>query len=128
MEVGLVIAGLICIGLALGHAVTGRVLLERLPRDLPPSRFGDGALTRGVIRFTWHALTLMLTSTGAVLIVLAQGQRADDRGPVVAVIVALYAAAGIMQAWVSRRRPSDLLRTPVWMAFVIIIVLCWLSI
>ena len=127
MNVGLGVAGLICMGLALGHALTGRALLDRLPRDFPQTRFGDGALTRGVILFTWHALTLMLTTTGAILIALAGGEPVDDRSEVVFLIGALYAAAGLVQAWMSRRRPSDLLRAPVWAAFVFIIVLCYLN-
>ena len=38
-----------------------------------------------------------------------------------------YAAAAVVLAWMPRRRPSDLLRIPVWPPFIAIIVLCWLN-
>jgi len=120
MNVELVIAGSLCLVLAGGHTLAGRLVLDRLPRDLHPTRFGDGALTRGAVVFTWHALSVMLTTTGAVLIALA-------RGEVVFLVGAAYAAATVLLAWRSRRRPSDLLRTPVWVLQIVITVLCWLN-
>jgi hypothetical protein len=39
----------------------------------------------------------------------------------------VYAAAAVVLAWMTRRRPSDLLRIPVWAPFIAIIVLCWLN-
>src|SRR5256885_16598588 len=65
MNVGLVIAGSLCLGLAGGHTFAGRLGLDRLPRYLPPPRFGDGALTRGAARFTWHGPRVMLPTTAA---------------------------------------------------------------
>ena len=127
MNVGLVIAGSLCFVLAAGHTFVGRVVLDRLPRNFQPTRFGDGAYTRGLVRFTWHALSLMLTTTGAVLIALAQGAPADDRGQVVFLLGTVYAAAAGVLAWMTRRRPSNLLRIPVWAPFIAIIVLCWLN-
>jgi len=38
-----------------------------------------------------------------------------------------YAAAAVVLAWMTSRRPSDLLRIPVWPPFIAIIVLCWLN-
>ncbi|HEV8651204.1 MAG TPA: hypothetical protein VG276_17885 [Actinomycetes bacterium] len=127
MNVGLVVAGSLCLVLAAGHTLTGRLVLDRLPRNFQPTRFGDGAYARGLLVFTWHALSLMLTTTGAVLIALAQGAPADDRGQVVFLLGAAYAAAAVVLAWMTRRRPSDLLRIPVWAPFIAIIVLCWLN-
>lgn len=127
MNVGLVIAGSLCFVLAAGHTFVGRLVLDRLPRNFQPTRFGNGAYTRGLVRFTWHALSLMLTTTGAVLIALARGEPADDRGNVVFLVGAAYAAAAVVLAWMTRRRPFDLLRIPVWVPFIAIIVLCWLN-
>jgi hypothetical protein len=33
----------------------------------------------------------------------------------------------VLLAWRSRRRPSDLLRAPVWVLQIVITVLCWLN-
>lgn len=43
---GLGIAGVIWVGLALGHTFVGRLVLDRLPRNLRPTPSGDDALTR----------------------------------------------------------------------------------
>ena len=127
MNVGLVIAGSLCFVLAAGHALVGRAVLDSLPRNLEATRFGGGAFTRGMLLFTWHALSLWLTTSGAVLVALARGEPADYRGPVVFLVGAAYAAATVVLAWGSRRRPSDLLRIPVWVLFIVIIGLCWLN-
>jgi hypothetical protein len=124
----LFLAGATCLTLALGHALTGRAVLTALPRTLPSTRFGDGAYTRGLLRFTWHALTLMLTVTGAVLIAVALGNPQDARGDIAFLIGSAYAAALVVLLWMTRRRPSDLLRIPVWAGFVVISVLCWLNV
>lgn len=128
MNVGLVISGSLCLVLAGGHTFVGRLAVDRLPRTLHPTRFGDGARTRRVVVFTWYGLSLMLTTTGAILIALARREAADDRGQVVFLVGAVYAAATVMLAWMHRRRPSDLLRAPVWVLFIVISVLCWLNI
>jgi hypothetical protein len=127
MNVELVIAGSLCLVLAGGHTFVGRLVLDHLPRTVHPTRFGDGALTRGAVVFTWYALSLMLTTTGAILIALAQGEPADDPGEVVFLVGAAYAAATALLAWRTRRRPSDLLRAPVWVLMIVISVLCWLN-
>lgn len=127
MSIGLVIAGSLCLVLALGHTLVGRGVLDSLPRTLQPTRFGDGALTRGAVLFTWHGLGLMLTTTGAILIALASSAPADDRSGVLLLVGAVYAAATVLLVWRSRRRPSDLLRAPVWVLMIVISILCLLS-
>src|SRR4030095_7539858 len=126
MNVGLVIAGSLCLVLALGHTLVGRGVLDSLPRTLQPTRFGDGALTRGAVVFTWHGLGLMLTTTGAILIALASSAPADARSAapadarsgVLLLVGAVYAAATVLLVWRSRWRPSDLLRAPVWVLMI----------
>lgn len=127
MNVGLVVAGSLCLVLAGGHTFVGRLVVDRLPPTLHSTRFGDGALTRGALVFTYYAFSLMLTLTGAILIALARRPPADDRGDVVFMVGATYAAGALLLAWRNRRRPSDLLRRPVWPLMIVIIVLCWLN-
>ncbi len=127
MNIALAIAGSLCLVLAIGHTLVGRVAVDRLPRTLHATRFGDGARTRGAVVFTWYALSLMLTTTGAVLIALAQGEPARDRREVVLLIGACYAAASLLLAWMTRGKPSDLFRTLVWVLMIVITVLCWLN-
>ncbi len=99
MNLGLVVAGSLSFVLAAGHALVGRAVLDSLPRNLPATRFGDRAFTRGLFVLTWHALTLWLTTAGAVLIALARSEPTDDRGLVVFLVGAAYIAATVLMAW-----------------------------
>ncbi len=130
MNVGLVIAGSLCLLLAAGHTFVGRLVVDRLPAALHPTRFGDGARTRGAVVFGWYALSLMLTITGAILIALGRGEpgSTDARSEVVFMLGAAYAAAAVMLAWMLRRRPLDLIRAPVWPLMIVVTVLCWMNV
>lgn len=127
MNVGLMIAGSLCLLLAGGHTLVGRLVVDRLPPTLHPTRFGDGARTRGALVFGWYALSLLLTLTGAILIALGRGEPADARGEVVFLLGAAYAAAAVLLAWMLRRRPLDLVRAPVWPLMIVVTVLCWMN-
>jgi hypothetical protein len=125
MSLGLATAGALCLALAAGHWWVGRNLLGRLPRELPPSPLGRGAITRGLIVFAWHGLGLMLTMTALLLLALSRGAPADDRREVAFLVGAVYAAAALVVLWLSRRRLADLLRVPLWAVFVAVAALCW---
>lgn len=127
MNVGLAVAGSVCLALALGHTLVGRLVIDPLPPTLHSTRFGDGARTRGALVFTWYALSLLLTITGAILFALAQGEPARDRGEVVFLVGAVYAAAAVLLAWRLRQTPSFLLKTPVWGLMIVVTVLCWIN-
>ena len=127
MNVGLAVAGSLCFLLAGGHTLTGRLVLDSMPRNFQATRFGDGAYTRGLFVFTWHVLTLMLITTGVLLIAFAQAGSAEERRAVAFVVGVAYGVAALLLAWMARKRPSDLMRIPVWAPFIAITVLCWLN-
>jgi hypothetical protein len=128
MNAAVTTAGVLSLLLAAGHTLVGRVwVLDRIPRDLGPTPFGDGSLTRSAVLFTWDALALMLTTMGALLIVLGGGDAHRSRDAVLLVIGGGFACATLLLWWMSRRRPSNLVRAPVWVFMVAITTLCWLS-
>lgn len=129
MDLGLGIAGLTCLALALGHGTIGLVwILPGLTEErLPGTPFGPPALSRGMLRFTWHVVTLMLLGFAVLLLALAWGPATDPRTLLLRWFAVLWLAATAMAVWQVRRRPRALLRFPVPFFFVVIAVLAWVA-
>jgi hypothetical protein len=73
MDVALAIAGLGWFVLAFGHTMVGlRWVLPTLTKGrLPSTPFGPPSMTLGMVRFTWHMVSVLLVAFGALLMTLA---------------------------------------------------------
>jgi hypothetical protein len=129
MNAELTIAGLGCFLLAFGHGAIGlRWVLPNLTKDrLPNTPFGSPAMTLGMVRFTWHIVTVLLVGFGILLIALAWVPDADPKTLLLRWLAALWLAATALACWNARRRPASLLRLPVPLVFVVIAVMCWIA-
>jgi hypothetical protein len=127
MSVELAIAALGCLVLALGHTTIGlRWVLPNLTKGgLPRTPFGSPSMTLGMVRFTWHVLSVLLAGFGILLLALAWAPGADPKTLLLRWVAVLWLAATALACWSARRRPSSLLRLPVPLVFVVIAVLCW---
>lgn len=130
MEVELGIAGLLCVGLALGHATLGLVwVLPALTEErLPATPFGPASTTVGMVRVTWHIVTVFALTLGGLLMTLAWTEDADTETLLLRWFAAMWLAATAMALWVVRgamRNPHRLLRLPVPLVWVVVAVLCW---
>lgn len=127
MNAELVIAGTGCAVLALGHATVGlRWVLPNLTKGrLPGTQFGPPAMTVGMVRFTWHIVTVMLLAFTGLLMALAWAPDASPRTLLLRWFAAFWLAATAMAIWNARRRLSSLLRLPVPFVFIVIAVMCW---
>jgi hypothetical protein len=132
MNVALAIAGLISVGLALGHASIGLVwVLPSLTEErLPSTPFGSPSMTVSMVRVTWHIVTVFALAFGALLITLAWDGAADPKTLLLRWFAAMWLAATAMAVWVTRRKLRNLrslLRLPVPLLWVVVAVLCWLE-
>ena len=129
MNTWLLVAGLIVLALALGHATIGiRWVLPGVAGvRLPGTPFGSGALSLGMVRFTWHVLTVMLVGFAALLLTLATAPDIDARALVLQWIAALWFAATATALWTARRRPRSLLNFPVAFLFPVVAVMTWIA-
>ena len=129
MNFGLAIAGLLCVALALGHETMGRVwVLPTFSKERPSStRVGPSSMTEGMLRVTWHIVTIFALAVGGVLMMLAWDEGADPKTLLLRWFAVMWLAATAMAAWVTRRhlRFSPLL--PVPLLWVVIAVLCWIA-
>jgi succinate dehydrogenase hydrophobic anchor subunit len=127
MKLELAIAGLCCFVLACGHSAIGLrwILPELTHRDLPGTPFGSPRLTLGMLRFTWHVVTLMLVGFGALLITLAAAPDADPETLVLRWLAALWLAATALAVWSARRRPQSIVSFPVPLVMLVIAVMSW---
>src|SRR5215472_5174347 len=115
MNVELAVAGVSCLALALGHAMIGlRWVLPNLTKGrLPGTPFGSPAMTVGMVRFTWHIVTLMLLALTGLFMSLAWAAAANPETLMLRWFAVFWLAATGMAFWNARRRPSSLLRLPV---------------
>ena len=129
MNVELAVAGVSCLALALGHAMIGlRWVLPHLTKGrLPGTPFGPPAMTVGMVRFTWHIVTLMLLAFTGLFMSLAWAADANPETLMLRWFAVFWLAATGMAFWNARRRPSSLLRLPVPLLFILIAVMCWQS-
>jgi hypothetical protein len=127
MNVELAIAGLSCFLLAVGHTTIGvRWVLPNLTKaSLPSTPVGRPSMTLGMVRFTWHIVSILLVGFGILLMALARAPGADPKILLLRWFAAFWLAATALAGWQARRRPSSLLRLPVPLVFVVIAVMCW---
>jgi hypothetical protein len=127
MNLELAIAALGCFFLALGHMTIGlRWVLPNLTKGrLPSTPVGSPSMTLGMVRFTWHIVSILLLGFGVLLMALAWAPGADPRILLLRWFAALWLAATALACWQARRRPSSLLRLPVPWVLVVIAVMCW---
>src|SRR5262245_52982010 len=81
MNVELAIAGMGWFVLALGHTLIGRRwVVPNLTEDqLPGTPFGPPSMTLGMVRFTWHIVSVVLVAFGILSMTLAWAPDADPR-------------------------------------------------
>jgi hypothetical protein len=127
MNLALAIAGLGCFLLAFGHTTIGlRWLLPNLANgSLPSTPLGPPSMTLGMVRFTWHLVSVLLVGFGILFMALAVARDADPKTLLLRWFAAFWLAATALACWPARRRPRSLLRFPVPSVFLVIAAMCW---
>ena len=125
----IVVAGVLCIGLAIGHTILGHAwVLPRLRRDaLPQTPFGSGAMTKNFLAVTWDIVAIAAVGMGVLIIAVADHDASSERTWILNTVAAIFTAATLVVVWRSRRRPAALVRAPMWALFAVIAVLRWFT-
>lgn len=128
MNVELTIAGVLCSVLALGHGLVGRWVLPKLMREaMPATPLGPRAATLGMLRFTWHAVTIVLIGFAVLLMIFAGAVEADPQTVVLRWLAALFLATTLTAFGVVRFQPRALLRPPIALVFPLVAAMCWIA-
>ena len=130
MEIGLLIAGLICVAMAFGHQTIGVkwVLPHVTEEHLPGSPFGPPRLSVHMIRVSWYIVTIFVFAFGVLLITVASEATVDLKTLLLRWSAAMWLVATAMALWVVRDRLRSFrqfLRLPVPAFWVIVALLCW---
>lgn len=127
MDVDLVIAGVLCLVLALGHLTIGLVWV--LPgiteRQVPKTPFGPPIFTIAIVRVTWYIVTVFVLSLGGLLIAMGWTPAADSRALLLGWFTIMWLCAVLMAFYVARRSLHYILRLPVPFVWVAVAVLLW---
>ena len=126
MNVGLVVAGLICVAMAFGHTTIGVVwVLPSLTEErLPKTPFGPPSMSVAMVRVTWFVVTIFVLGVGGLLMTLAWDV-SDPKTALLRWLAAMWITATAMALWVAGRGVRNLWRLPVPLLWVIVAVLCW---
>ncbi len=130
MDVGLATAGLICVGMAFGHAAIGWLwvlpsLTEERVRGTP---FGSPSMTVSMLRVTWYIVTVFVLALGAVLLWLAWDSDANSKTILLRWFAGMWLTGAVMALGISAHRVRSLrgvLRLPVPILWVVVAVLLW---
>lgn len=132
MDVPLVIAGALCMLLALGHATLGiRWVLPGVdPEHLSTSPFGGRGMSASTIQASWHIVTVFAVCSGATLLWLGLDTAADPRTVVLRVFAVMWFGIALVASWAGLKRATrirDVMRLPVPILFVVVAILCWVA-
>lgn len=127
MDVGLGIAGVASVALAVGHEVVGlaAVLQTVTEERVSPTVFGPASLTAAMIRVTWHLVGVFVLAAGGVLLTLGASDNRDGKAVVLRWLALMWLTATGVAVWEVRRSPRNILRLPVPLVWPVIAVLCW---
>ena len=128
MNVGLAIAGLLCLAMALGHTTIGLVwVLPSLSEDhLPGTPFGGPAMSLRMVRVTWYVVTVFVLTLGGVLMTLAWASDAHAESVLLRWFAAGWLTAAAMAFWINgRRNLRSMLRLPVPLVWIVVAGLLW---
>ena len=121
MQIELAIAGVGCGALALGHATVGlRSVFPNLMNESPTATARPPAMTLGMVRVTWHILTVVLLAFASLLLMLAWTASGDPRTLLLRWLAGLWLAVTGLMFWSARRRLRNLLHLPApWVSMVV---------
>lgn len=123
MNVNLLIASALLVGIAVAHSVLGeRYLLTRLfRRENLPRLFGSDWFTKRTLRFAWHLTSVAYFGFAGLLAVLAR-DTPGTTGTLLRVIAGTFILTGSVAAVASRGKHLS------WVVFLAVGVFTWLGI
>ena len=132
MDIGLAVAGPICLGMGVGHTLIGvRWVLPGLAEEhVPRTPFGPPSMSLAMIQVTWFVVTIFVVGLGCILLSLAWDADADAKTLLLRWLAAMWLFAATMAlslAWRRNRSFRHLLRLPVPLLWVVVGVLCWIA-
>lgn len=127
MDGGLIVAGVISVAMAFGHATIGlRWVLPQVNESrLARTPLGPAKMSEGMLLVTWHIVTIFAIGSGGLLLNLAWAPDADPRTILLRWFAGIWIAATVMAGYVTRPRLRNLMRLPVPILWVVIAGLCW---
>lgn len=126
MDVGLGIAGFLCLALAIGHTTVGVVwVLPGLDEaTLPKTPFGPRSLTLAMVRVAWLIVTVFVVSVAGILFTLAASD-ADAQTLTLRWFAVMWVVATALAFALSGGRGRHVWRFPVPLLWLVVAGLCW---
>ena len=112
------IAGALAGILTVTHACAGEMYFFKgiSRQSYPNTPFGDGEITRRLMKGAWHILTVTLLGVSVVLFAMAFTDLVESPKMVARMIAILFVGATLVVAAYAVKRPDILYRAPLWIA------------
>ena len=129
MDIGLGVAGFICLAMAFGHTMIGiRWILPGITEEnVPKTPFGPHSMSVAMVRVTWFIVTIFVLGIAGLLLSLAWDAPVDPKPLMLRWLAATWLAAAGMALWNARRSLRHLWRLPVPLLWVVVGVICWVA-
>lgn len=120
VSTALVLAAGLCGAIGFTHSYLGEryILIRLFRRDNLPKLFGGDEFTKRTLRFAWHLTSVAWWGLGAILVVVAAGERPGLARNAVAVVAATFFVHAVVTFAASRGRHYA------WIVFLAIAALC----
>ena len=130
MDIGLAVAGSICLAMGVGHTTIGVLwVLPGLKEEhAPRTPFGPPSMSLAMVQVTWFIVTIFVVAVGSILMTLAVDAAADAKTLLLRWFALMWLVAAVMAvsiAWLRNRSFRHLLRLPVPLLWVAVGLLCW---
>ena len=128
MNVPLVLAGSLALLGAAIHGAGGEILVVRRlsPGMLPSTPFGGPAMTKAMIRATWHLCTIAFLTMGWAMVLAGSVLRGDiARGIALLAASTSSAFAALVLGGALALGPRSILRHPGPVVFAAVVALAW---
>jgi hypothetical protein len=127
MNLQFLIAAILASIITVGHALIGELLFFKGIKDTcyPCTLFGDGNITKLLMKTAWHLLTVALGMSAFALFALALSRFFTDPQIVAKFIFWEYVGLNLVVAGAVITRPRIFIRAPLWIVTVGVAALTW---
>ena len=124
MNIGFLIAGILCVIAVFAHGIGGEYTLQRVATSaFPQIPNGGSVIAKQEVRMTWHGITVVFLLSAVILLLMALTDAVIDTVTIAHGISILYffLALDIMIVpLVATRQLSTLVRIPQWILCLVI--------
>ena len=118
MNIGFLIAGILCVIGVFAHGIGGEYTLQRVPTSaFPQIPNGGSNIAKQEVRMTWHAVTVVFLLSAVVLLLMTFTDIITDQVTIahtISIVFVFFALDIMVVPLIATRQWNTLVRIPQW--------------